>query len=353
MLQMKHHGLDQMLAQFPSAGCLVVTAPQQAVSLSVLGRRRRCEQILAVLLDNTYQQPSSLSAFDLSHAISSVTSAIVQLLVEALPALQHLALPAVAGIGSSGQWEVLRLLGQLQQLQCCELDCTYFAVGRQSNRTQQQHRTNTERLDRSTTPDHQLPVQLQAQHQQPSSQPAAASDSKLQHASASQASAAPVAYGTPSRSNSHASTDPLHRQVGQLTISDFAADLQTSCSELPANTQSKAAKATSAAQRALDPVLQICPLLPLQPQPCRPWGNLCNLSQLQQLQLSHPCHLQELFENLKCLTRLRHLGLVRVQRGYSSMLLDPGTAAAEGGSVCEHGLGQLSCLQSLTRLELG
>lgn len=354
--------MEQVEDQFPSASCLVISASQQPISLSILGRRRRCEQILSVLLDNTVQPPTNLVALDISHSVSSVTSATLQVLVEALPGLQHLALPAVAGTGSSGQWDVLRLLGQMQQLQSCELDCTYFAVGRHSGHEQHTHSvlqaTTQSTVQQEAIDSHQLPVQL---HQQlaPASQQDQQHSMTLglgtqQHSGAGQTVLASLVstLAQPVGSN-QADTSVLHSRVQQQEASSNGTNLYSNYSAFrysalqPGTVVAAADSSLQQCHHQQPDPQRICQLLPLQPQPCRPWANLSNLRHLQQLQLSHPCHLQELFDNLQYLTQLASLGLVRVQRGFSCVLLDPGVGD------CGQGLGQLKCLQSLTRLELG
>lgn len=360
--------MEQLALQFPASNCVVISAPENPVSLSILGRRRRCEHLLSVLLDNTVRQPANLQALDLSHAVSSITSATLQLLVAALPALRHLALPAVAGVGSNGQWEVLRQLGQLQHLQSCELDCTYFALqGRHSGRRQQTPQGNLQNqlqetgvLETVETEEHMLPP-LPQQQQGMLSMEAQHQNCKLlglawdttQQVPAMQASPAAqhsrMTASDCTDSSSQADCEALHTHVQQqLMISGNIAMYSTTT----------AASARSSMQQVVqqqkDPEqLPVCQLLPLQPQPCRPWANLCNFSRLQQLQLSHPCALRDLFDNLSSLKVLRSLSLVRVNRECSSVLLDPGLGLADGGVGCVQGLEQLSCLQQLTRLDLG
>lgn len=126
---------DTLSARFSGASYLELAPPERRVSLGVLERRRRCEAGLAVWLDNLVDPWQCLAAIDLSRALPAIGAGTLQLLVSALPGLQHLALPRITrggwcggplNLGADGcapLGEALRLLAQLPLLSSCQLDC--------------------------------------------------------------------------------------------------------------------------------------------------------------------------------------------------------------------------------------
>ncbi|WIA08152.1 hypothetical protein OEZ85_007607 [Tetradesmus obliquus] len=118
LAQLRRHDMEGLARRFAATSCFVISEPEQRVSLSRLGHRRRCEHLLAVFLDNTTPWPH-LVALDLSAAIASLSPASLELLAASLPGLQHLALPKVAASSEFAHAPAheLQHLQQLQQLQ--------------------------------------------------------------------------------------------------------------------------------------------------------------------------------------------------------------------------------------------
>ncbi|WIA28226.1 hypothetical protein OEZ86_010782 [Tetradesmus obliquus] len=134
LAQLRRHDMEGLARRFAATSCFVISEPEQRVSLSRLGHRRRCEHLLAVFLDNTAPWPH-LVALDLSAAITSLSPASLELLAASLPGLQHLALPKVAAsseFAHAPAHEVLHLLGRLQQLRSLEFDCSFLQGGSSS-----------------------------------------------------------------------------------------------------------------------------------------------------------------------------------------------------------------------------
>lgn len=111
----------------PAASCLCITPPRRRIALSQFNHRQRCEQHLAVFLDNMAFDNTwpALTALDISTALSHISCSTLQLLVENLPQLHQLSLPPVATCAGT-EAEVLSILQQLPFLYACYLDCSRF-----------------------------------------------------------------------------------------------------------------------------------------------------------------------------------------------------------------------------------
>lgn len=108
-----------------AAKACVITPPRRPVALSILNHRQRCEQRLALFLDNL-ASPCTIQALDISTALHHISCSTLQLLVERLPQLHQLSLPPVATCGNT-ESDVLCMLSSLPNLCACDLDCGLFS----------------------------------------------------------------------------------------------------------------------------------------------------------------------------------------------------------------------------------
>uniref|UniRef100_A0A383W353 F-box domain-containing protein n=1 Tax=Tetradesmus obliquus TaxID=3088 RepID=A0A383W353_TETOB len=326
LAQLRRHDMDGLARRFAATSCFVISEPEQRVSLSRLGHRRRCEHLLAVFLDNTAPWPH-LVALDLSAAIASLSPASLELLAASLPGLQHLALPKVAAsseFAHAPAHEVLHLLGRLQQLLSLEFDCSFLQGGSSSaaasciTSPRGQHLPSYGGISPvaaaaavAMTP--QLGTLQQHQQHAGASTAGAASSSRA---------AAPA---PPTALNLDTGSDAPQQQPPMDDSSNSHDD--SNCSTVAPQQQEYYASHL-----------------------CNPWLQLQHLQQLQQLQLVNPCGSvqEDLLPALAGLRGLRSLALVKVQQALFEQLLDPGQ-----GLRCGKGLGQLRHLAGLTRLELG
>lgn len=108
-----------------AAKACTITPPRRPVALSKLNHRQRCEQRLALFLDNL-ASPCTIQALDISTALHHISCSTLQLLVERLPQLYKLSLPPVATCGHT-ESDVLCMLSSLPNLCACDLDCGLFS----------------------------------------------------------------------------------------------------------------------------------------------------------------------------------------------------------------------------------
>lgn len=333
LAQLRRHDMEGLARRFAATSCFVISEPEQRVSLSRLGHRRRCEHLLAVFLDNTAPWPH-LVALDLSAAITSLSPASLELLAASLPGLQHLALPKVAAsseFAHAPAHEVLHLLGRLQQLRSLEFDCSFLQGG--SSSAAASCITSPRGQHLPSYGGHGIsPVatavavamapqlgNLQQSVQQQQQQLAGASTLAALSESRAAAPAPPTALNLDTGSDAPQQQPPMDDS---------------------SNSQDDPNSSTAAPQQQEYYASHLC----------NPWLQLQHLQQLQQLQLVNPCGSvqEELLPALAGLRGLRSLALVKVQQALFEQLLDPGQ-----GSRCGKGLGQLRHLAGLTRLELG
>jgi hypothetical protein len=274
----------------------------------VLNHRHRCEQQLAVFLDNLAPWPA-LTALDISTALSHISCSTLQLLVESLPQLHQLSLPPCAGTEA----EVLSMLQQMPCLCACDLDCSFFNSSCCSK---------SSRLHGSSNDQQQQQVQQ-----------ACAQHFNLEQIYNSSSS---------NQDGAHADFSAASGQLQKLGSSVVGAAAGTSSGSTSTLTSGG------------------------------PWSRLPHLAHMQHLQLHHlrPSCMRDALHAVAGMTALRSLGVTGLCRAASSLVLAPlprtpagaaeaGEQASEGAAAAaddEEGQWLLSCLQDLselTRLEIG
>lgn len=298
---------DEGGAAPPSTSCLCITEPRRPVALSVLNHRHRCEQQLAVFLDNLAPWPA-LTALDISTALSHISCSTLQLLVESLPQLHQLSLPPCAGTEA----EVLSMLQQMPCLCACDLDCSFFNYSSCCNKSSL-HGSN-----------------VQQQEQQ------------LQQACAQHFNLEQMYTSNSHSDSAHANFSTGSSQLQKLASSSVVGAADGTCS---------GPTTTLAASGG-------------------PWSRLPYLAHMQHLQLHHlqaSC-MRDALHAVAKMTALRSLGVTGLCRTASSLVLAPlprtSAGAPEAGQQAteaaapddEEGQWLLSCLQDLselTRLEIG
>jgi hypothetical protein len=338
--------MESLACRFAATSCFVISEPQQRVSLSRLGHRRRCEHLLSVFLDNTAPWPH-LVALDLSAAITSLSPASLELLAASLPGLQHLALPKVAAsseFAHAPAHEVLHVLGQLQELRTLEFDCSLLPGNSSKSAAVSCITSPRGRQDLPLYGGQGLGV-FAAAAAAVAMVPLAA---VLQHGDQQQLAGATTAAAV----QAAAPAPPA------ALLADTGSGSQQQLEEGSSSGAYIGLSSSSSSRSQLDSVGNSSDAPQQQQQQqeyyvahlCNPWLQLQHLRHLQQLQLVNPCGSvqEELLPALAGLAGLRSLGLVKVQQALFEQLLDPGQ-----GVRCGKGLGQLQHLTGLTRLELG
>jgi hypothetical protein len=349
LAQLRRHDMESLARRFAATSCFVISEPEQRVSLSRLGHRRRCEHLLSVFLDNTAPWPH-LVALDLSAAITSLSPASLEMLAVSLPGLQHLALPKVAASSEFGRapaHEVLHVLSQLQELRTLEFDCSLLPG----------NSSKSAAVSCITSPRGRQDLPLYGGQAFGTVAAAAAAAVVMvplasvlqhedqQHAGALTASRAAAAAAPAAVLHTDTGTGP-QQQLEQDTVSAaHAAYSSTSSSQCQPEDVGNSSNVPQHHHHHHDQQQEY-----YASHLCNPWLQLQHLRHLQQLQLVNPCGSvqEELLPALAGLAGLRSLGLVKVQQALFEQLLDPGQ-----GVRCGKGLGQLQHLTGLTRLELG
>lgn len=343
-----------------AASCLCITPPRKRIALSKLNHRQRCEQHLAVFLDNLGPCPS-LTALDISTALSYISCSTLQLLVESLPQLHQLSLPPVVTHRGT-EADALCVLKQLSSLCACDLDCSLFCWNTSNNLQYEapEHATELQELS-----------QQQHWHRQTHHTP-------------------PVQSGDPDLAGLHESNDqplPVQQhtpQHGHISSSSTAstggnAQLQRMPRSPSATTSSKSS--SSATQTVSTPELSAAASTsssmcsnPKSPSACTgPWAGLSSLS-VKHLQLQHlrPDSISGALQAVAQLQGLRSLSITGLCKPACNLMLAPvrsragagtvagvagvdqtHTSAAEDASDVQWLLACLTGLRSLTRLELG
>lgn len=346
----------------PAASSLCITAPRRRISLSRLNHRRRCEQHLALFLDNVSPWPN-LTALDISTAVTYISCPTLHLLVESLPHLQQLSLPPVATCRGT-EAEALYALGQLHCLCAADLDCSLFQESSSSS-LQSGGLVQQQDLDNVSNQQPQQHTALQSLYsaQAALSAPIAQQDDPagllpLQH----EAHPAAVQLENAGHSSSYLTNDGL--QLHKLA-SSHATPALDSHGALQANS-SRTGHPHSAAHSTFSTSTCTGPHVPH----ARPWFGLHSLKKLQHLQLQHvrPGCVPDALLAVGQMQDLVSLSITGLSQAAANLVLGRvhspstaahavsvpgGNAAAENGSQGQWLLAHLKDLPKLARLEVG
>lgn len=346
----------------PTGSCLCITPPRRPIALSRLNHRARCEQHLAVFLDNLAPWPA-LTALDISTALTHLSCSTLQLLVQSLPQLHQLSLPPVATCTGT-EAEVLWMLQQLTCLCACDIDCSFFRPSPSSS-LQDSFLVQHQELQDLSQQQQQQPFQL---HQLACGRMPAMAASlppfELQDGQHSLGAHPMQQQVAPQPQDSLRSSSSLAREASQLQKL-LSTAMPSAYTVGPSSPESSAASSTCNSSSSSD-----CTGRDGRGAVLGPWSGLAALPHMQHLQLQHlrPESVRVALRavgKMQALHSLSVTGLCRTAAGFVLAPLASAGAATEAAAEAEAAatddseregkwlLSSLTELPELTRLEIG